>query len=290
MRSCEEIEILINLYLDDMLTSEEQQVLEAHLETCPACRAKMEELCTVKSALGQLEEPVPAELHERILTYVEEQTKSDRKIIPFGQKRWYRALAGVAACAVIAVAAARFMPSLEFVSHDSAESVMQVGNTAAMPAAPSASNGVMQESVSDSYAPGNAVVAAPQEPAAQPEYSMAVMPDKDSETNAVTGQMAEDLPPLRKDMVDENNEYQVTTIRKWLKITGPREALPEWVDLHFVYEAELDGISREYVEIAEWAEEYWVDQLTACGFTVEVMEDQEVVEDGEHILLVFFWE
>ena len=65
---------------------------------------------------------------------------------------------------------------------------------------------------------------------------------------------------------------------------------PEWVDLHFVYEAELDGISREYVEIAEWAEEYWVDQLTACGFTVEVMEDQEVVEDGEHILLVFFWE
>ena len=54
MRSCEEIEILINLYLDDMLTSEEQRVLEAHLETCPACRAKMEELCTVKSALVQL--------------------------------------------------------------------------------------------------------------------------------------------------------------------------------------------------------------------------------------------
>lgn len=290
MRSCEEIEILINLYLDDMLTSEEQQALKAHLEVCPNCRAKMEELCTVKNVLAQMEEPAPAELHDRILTYVEEQTKNDRKVIPFGRKRWYRALAGVAACAVIAVTAARFMPSLQFVSNGSKESIMQAGNTAAAPAAPSAASGTVQDSVSDLNAPGNDIVAAPQEPAALPEYSMAVMPESDAATNAVTGQMAEDLPPLRKDMVDENNEYRVTTVRKWLKITGPREALPDWVDLHFVYQAELDGVSREYVEIADWAEEYWVDQLTACGFTVEVMEEQEVVEDGEHILLVFFWE
>ena len=290
MRSCEEIEILINLYLDDMLTSEEQQVLKAHLEVCPDCRAKMEELCTVKNVLAQMEEPAPAELHDHILTYVEEQTKNDRKVIPFGRKRWYRALAGVAACAVIAVTAARFMPSLQFMSNGRKESIMQAGNTAAAPVAPSVASGTMQDSVSDLNAPGNDIVAAPQEPAALPEYSMAVMPESDAATNAVTGQMAEDLPPLRKDMVDENNEYRVTTVRKWLKITGPREALPDWVDLHFVYQAELDGVSREYVEIADWAEEYWVDQLTACGFTVEVMEEQEVVEDGEHILLVFFWE
>ena len=290
MRSCEEIEILINLYLDDMLTSEEQQVLKAHLEVCPDCRAKMEELCTVKNVLAQMEEPAPAELHDHILTYVEEQTKNDRKVIPFGRKRWYRALAGVAACAVIAVAAARFMPSPEFLSVDNAQSVTAAGNTAALPAAPSASNGMMQDAVTDLYVPGNDIVSAPQEPAAKPEYSMAVLPENDAATNAVTGQMAEDLPPLRKEMVDENNEYRVTTVRKWLKITGPREALPDWVDLHFVYQAELDGVSREYVEIADWAEEYWVDQLTACGFTVEIMEEQEVVEDGEHILLVFFWE
>ena len=119
---------------------------------------------------------------------------------------------------------------------------------------------------------------------------MAGATSNDAAENAVTGQMAEDLPPLRQEMVDENNDYQVTTIGKWLKVTGPKEALPDWVDLKFVYQADLEGQSREYVEIAEWAEEYWVDQLMACGFTVEVMEDQLVVENGEHILLVFFWE
>ena len=290
MRSCEEIEILINLYLDDMLPSEEQAVLMEHLQTCPACRVRFEELCTLKTVLGQLEEPAPAELHERIMTYVEEQTKTEKKVIPFRRKGWHRALAGVAACAVLAVAAARFAPSLDL-------SVTNGGqNTAAIEMAPTASSALTTtdalapESAEDAYRPGNEIVAAPQAPAAQPEYSATGTSEMDAATNAVTGQMAEDLPPLRKEMVDENNAYRVTTVRKWMKVTGLRDALPDWVDLHFMYEAELDGTSREYVEIAQWAEEYWVDQLTACGFTVEVMEDQEVVEDGEHILLVFFWE
>ena len=38
MRSCEEFELLINLYLDDMLPSEETRPLKEHLKECQACR------------------------------------------------------------------------------------------------------------------------------------------------------------------------------------------------------------------------------------------------------------
>jgi len=289
MRSCEEIEILINLYLDDMLTSEEQQVLTKHLENCSVCRARLEELCVMKTALSNLEEPVPAELHQRIMTYVDTQT-SKHKVMPFRRKNWYHALAGVAACVVLVFVTARFAPNLELSVSKNAAS----GST--MPSAPSTSasmaqaDAAMPESTQDFYIPGNEIVTAPQKPAVIPEFSADGTQEADASPNVITGQMSEDLPPLRKDMVDENNEYRVTTIRKWLKVSGPRESLPDWVDLNSIYEAELDGVSREYVEIAHWAEEYWVDQLTACGFLVEVIEDQEVVENGEHILLVFFWE
>ena len=294
MRSCEEFEYLINLYLDDMLPSEDRQILMEHLENCPACRACFEELSALKSALGQIEEPVPAELHSRILEYVEQNSNARHltaRAIPFRARRWVRALTGVAACAVLAVVAARFVPQLDFaVGSDSAESLV-LDNVMA----PSVG---MQESTTDAamdqVIPDNTVVIPPSSPDNKeyqqvgnraPDLTAAPVPEEQE-----TGQMAEDLPPLRAENVDASNEYQVATVCKWLKVSGKREALPGWGDRHFVYEAELDGTSREYVEIAAWAEEYWTDQLTACGFAVEELTDQDVVEDGEHILLIFFWE
>lgn len=291
MRSCEEMEVLMNLSLDDMLTSEEQQMLQAHLAACPACRTHMEELCALKKMLGQMEEAAPEDLHERILAYVEQETGNTQKTIPFHQRRWVKMLSGIAACAVLVVAAARFVPALDLSGNGMNNTSAIEQAATALPVAPPKLDSDMAapEAVPDAAAPGHGVVVAPQEPSAAPEY---MMPGNTGEgtTNAVTGQMAEDLPPLRKEYLDENNDYRVATVRKWLKVIGPKTALPDWVDLKFIYEAELEGESREYVEIAEWAEEYWVDQLIACGFTVEVMEEQEIVEDGEHILLIFFWE
>ena len=45
MRSCEEFELLINLYLDDMLPSEETRPLKEHLKECQACRERYRQ-CT----------------------------------------------------------------------------------------------------------------------------------------------------------------------------------------------------------------------------------------------------
>ena len=61
------------------------------------------------------------------------------------------------------------------------------------------------------------------------------------------------------------------------------------MDAEFVYETELNGETVPYVEIAAWAEDYWSDQLSSCGFFVEEMEGQDLSADGEYILLFFFW-
>lgn len=292
MRSCEEIEILINLYLDNMLTSEERQTLEKHLEECSDCRTKFEELVVMKSALSEMMEEIPVNLHAQIMAYVDNNTRKEKPVIPFYRKKWYRALTAAAACVLLAVVAVQFMPRPEFAVPGNAQNTTAMDSTAAAPSAAPEAAPPTESAPEEHYVPGNAVVSAPQANAESKDYSYSIEVTGSAAPSESTmnGQMAEDLPPLRKENLDANDEYRVSTVSKWLKVIGDHDDLPDWVNLQFMYEAELDGISREYVEIADWAEEYWVDQLVACGFTVEVMEEQAVVEDGEHVLLVFFWE
>ena len=295
MRSCEDFELLMNLLLDDMLPSEERRPLEEHFKECQACRTRYEQLRAMKEALADMEEPVPAGLHGQILDYVEKNCPESVPTVsaapvPFYRKRWYRALAGAAACALLVVVAARFVPALDLAATENAAPEMKPQESvteAAAAAVPSPAPTVPATTQSDvQMAPPQTVVT---NDGLQKDESSSAAPAS-PEVDAFTGQMAEDLPPVRQEYANEDNTYRVPSIRKWLKVTGPREKLPEWVDLHFVYQAELDGASHDYVEIAAWAEEYWVDQLTACGFTLEVLDEHDVTEDGEHILLVFYWE
>ena len=286
MRSCEEMELLINLCLDDMLPSQEMDVLKAHLETCPACRERFAQLREMKAALADMEVPVPGDLHEKIMAYVAENTADETapaKILR--PKRWYRALATVAACAVIAVAAARFVPNLQ---NNSAESLVT---------APQAPGIVFDNTAVESEkTPGtvqntnlNDVPAKQPVASAQPESGMfPEVPSEPTMPDQQTGQMAEDLPPLRQ-QDEKNQQIQEHSIRKWLKAEGQQEKLPAWVNDQYVYETQMDGKTVSYVEIAAWAEDYWTDQLCACGFTVEEMEGQDLSADGEYLLLFFFW-
>ena len=281
MRSCEEMELLMNLCLDDMLPSDEMETLKAHLEVCPACRERFAQLRELKAALANMEEPVPDDLHERIMAYVTENTaekaESAKILHP---RRWYRALATVAACAVIAVAAARFVPNMQ---NSTAESLTYA------PQSPDiAFDSAMIEKEQDTDVVENttlndAVVKAPVA-SVQPESASS----EPTMTDQQTGQMAEDLPPLRQEDT-KRQQVEETSIRKWLKAEGSKEKLPQWVNDQYVYETLLDGQTVAYVEIAQWAEDYWTDQLTACGFTVEEMEGQDLSDDGEYLLLFFFW-
>lgn len=286
MRSCEDFELLINLCLDDMLPSEQLEELQAHLEVCPVCREKFAQMREMKAALADMEVPVPEDLHERIMAYVAEnttetvaETTAPAKILR--PRRWYRGLATVAACAVIAVAASRFVPNLK---NDTAE------NLVAAPQAPGVAFDMpATESVPDTDSAVLEDMPAEQsDVSATPESGNMPMPSEPAMTDEKTGQMAEDLPPLRQDN-DSNAAKTEASICKWLKAEGPQDKLPEWVDSQFIYETQLDGQTVSYVEIAVWAEDYWTDQLQACGFTVEAMEGENLTENGECLLIFFFW-
>ena len=279
MRSCEDMELLINLCLDDMLPSEEVEALKAHLETCPACRERFAQLREMKMMLTQLEKPVPVNLHEKIMAYVKENTVE--KEVPakiLRPRRWYRAVATVAACAVIAVAAARFVPN---VGNDAAE------NLAAIPQEPGVAFDSPAVESADDVAYSTLTDAPAELPIASPQPESAGVTQAPAEPTA-NGQMAEDLPPLRQTNQD-SQPPQETSIRKWLKAEGDPAKLPDWVNDEYVYETQFGEETVSYVEIAAWAEDYWTDQLQSCGFTVEELEGQDLSADGEYLLLFFFW-
>ena len=57
--SCDAIQYLLSLYVDDGLSSTERDSCYQHLEVCPVCRAHVDQLRTVRGSLAMLSKPVP---------------------------------------------------------------------------------------------------------------------------------------------------------------------------------------------------------------------------------------
>ena len=57
--TCDEIQESLSLYVDDGLTLEERSLCYQHLEVCPVCRARLEELRVIRRGLAVLPRPVP---------------------------------------------------------------------------------------------------------------------------------------------------------------------------------------------------------------------------------------
>ena len=294
MRSCEEFELLINLYLDDMLPSEETRPLKEHLKECQACRERYRQFSALKAALGDLDEPAPEGLHGRILDYVEKNCPESAPTVSaapasFRPRRWCRVLAGVAACAVIAVASARYVPEFFSGMLASAQDSMMKQESLAGSSASSSEDEAYTENLTTADTASGEQYKFQEAPTEMQMNSTLTNNMTDPGEPAGTGQMAEDLPPLRQvepDMVTSDSDLSVC---KWLRAEGRREDLPDWVDLNYLYETDMDGETVSYVEIAVWAEEQWTDQLTACGFTVEEMAGENLTADGDYLLLFFFW-
>lgn len=275
MISCDQIELSINLYLDDMLPSEELPALKAHLEHCPECRAVYEQLLALKNAVAALDEPVPEALHERILTYVAENTRQPesvpgKKLLSF--RRWGKALAAAAACGIIGITALYFGPqesgdAMEQLSNGAEASTMSNESVpdGALPEAPSESSDLLMTE--------NAGAVVDMTEGTQEEYSV------------YSGQLSVDLPPT----ADEKQQDEARVIARQLVAMGPQASAPECLAQTTIYEGELDGETVSYVEIAVFAQDYWLDQLAACGFTVTQPEDGELDADGQYIRLYFLW-
>ena len=119
MRSCDEMDILIQLKLDDLLDPSQERLLEEHLRECRSCRERYEQLRVLKDALGSMEEPAPAGLHGSIMRYVEKNGAGETPAAPAAPKsrsramrRFLTAAAAVAACCAIVLVGKQMFPRM----------------------------------------------------------------------------------------------------------------------------------------------------------------------------------
>ena len=65
--ACREVVELVTDYLGHVLTADDRQAFEQHLETCPPCTTYLEQMKTVVSVAGSLDEPADAAAVEQEL-------------------------------------------------------------------------------------------------------------------------------------------------------------------------------------------------------------------------------
>jgi len=98
---CEEALELLSARLDGELTAQEERELEDHLSVCPACRELAEELSALHFSFEDLEdEQAPEDLTARVMERVRG-LEREKKAVPLFRRPQVRALAGLAACAVV---------------------------------------------------------------------------------------------------------------------------------------------------------------------------------------------
>ena len=92
----------LSAWLDGALTQEEERELSEHLARCPNCREMREQLSALRDGFGELEE---SEAPEGFTQGVMERVRAEEKpkVIPLFKRPQFRALAGLAACLVLAV-------------------------------------------------------------------------------------------------------------------------------------------------------------------------------------------
>ena len=100
MADCARYVELLSARLDGELTPAEERELEEHLEVCPACRALEGQLSVLHGSFAALEEtPAPAGFAQGVM----ERIAGEKKVIPLFRRPQVRALAGLAACAVLCI-------------------------------------------------------------------------------------------------------------------------------------------------------------------------------------------
>lgn len=92
----------LSAWLDGALTQEEERELREHLARCPSCREVQGQLSALRDGFGELEETeAPEGFTQGVMDCIQEEARP--KVIPLFKRPQFRALAGLAACLVLAV-------------------------------------------------------------------------------------------------------------------------------------------------------------------------------------------
>ena len=101
--ACDRYLELLSARLDGALTEAEERELEGHLAACPDCRAVGAQLSALQEAFPELEEAgtAPEGFARGVMDRI--RAEEPKKVIPLFKRPQVRALAGLAACLVLAV-------------------------------------------------------------------------------------------------------------------------------------------------------------------------------------------
>ena len=99
--SCQDYEDQIGDYVDDTLDETQRASVESHLATCASCRALVTDFSVIRSSSLTLEAHVPPpHVWRKISAAIEAEPKP---LLGFGGGQWWRALAPVAAMAILVI-------------------------------------------------------------------------------------------------------------------------------------------------------------------------------------------
>ena len=104
MKYCEDCAALLDLYVDGELSPEDMDRVRAHLETCPGCRAYVDDALAIRAAFPDVEDTeVPAGFAGGVMSAVQAAAQ-ERPAAPQAKKRhWGRVLLPLAACCAIVI-------------------------------------------------------------------------------------------------------------------------------------------------------------------------------------------
>lgn len=107
MKYCEEYAALLDLFVDGELPPDEMERVRDHLETCPGCRAYVDDALTIRAGFPGVEETVvPEGFAEGVMARVREESAKERKIVELkrrGVRRWIGTAAALAACCALVI-------------------------------------------------------------------------------------------------------------------------------------------------------------------------------------------
>ena len=139
MRYCDEFAALLDLYVDGELSPEEMARVQAHLDTCPGCRAYVDHALAIRAAFPDVAETeVPEGFADGVMAVIRAEAAPQRK----RKAPWLKAVLPLAAClAIVVLVQNRPMESFSTTADTAAPASLEIAETeeaAEEPAAASA--------------------------------------------------------------------------------------------------------------------------------------------------------